>query len=193
MRGSVAMTCDTSPCLAPTSPPGGGDRIHAGPCAPISRDRIVRPGLLLLPMLRDHGGGDRLSAGSTPCGSPSPMRSSPAGVRCLHWVGWENFRYVLTDPDFGEAFWRTLYFTIVSVVIEIVLGVLVALLLDREFYRARHRARADRAALGAAHHRQRHDVAADLQSGVRQPERAAEPVRPDRQLPLLARRSGLRR
>ncbi len=50
------------------------------------------------------------------------------------WVGWENFRYVFTDPDFGDAFWRTLYFTLVSVGIEIVLGVLVALLLDRDFY-----------------------------------------------------------
>jgi len=52
----------------------------------------------------------------------------------FHWVGWDNFRYVFTDPDFGDAFWRTLYFAIVSVVIEIVLGVLVALLLDCEFY-----------------------------------------------------------
>jgi multiple sugar transport system permease protein len=50
------------------------------------------------------------------------------------WVGWDNFRYVFTDPNFGDAFWRTLYFTLVSVGIEIVLGVLVALLLDRDFY-----------------------------------------------------------
>jgi multiple sugar transport system permease protein len=51
----------------------------------------------------------------------------------LHWVGWDNFRYVLSDPDFADAFRRTLYFAIVSVGIEIILGVLVALLLDREF------------------------------------------------------------
>ena len=51
----------------------------------------------------------------------------------FHWVGWDNFRYVFTDPDFGDAFWRTLYFTIVSVGIEMVLGVLVGLLLDCEF------------------------------------------------------------
>jgi multiple sugar transport system permease protein len=50
-----------------------------------------------------------------------------------HWVGLENFSYVLTDPDFGDAFRRTLYFTFVSVGFEIVLGVLVALLLNREF------------------------------------------------------------
>jgi len=50
-----------------------------------------------------------------------------------HWVGWQNFAYVLSDPYFGQAFVRTLYFTFVSVGIEILLGVLVALLLDREF------------------------------------------------------------
>lgn len=54
-------------------------------------------------------------------------------VSMFHWVGWDNFRYVFTDPDFGDAFWRTLYFTIVSVGIEMVLGVLVGLLLDCEF------------------------------------------------------------
>ena len=51
----------------------------------------------------------------------------------FHWVGWENFRYVLSDPDFADAFRRTLYFAIASVAIELLLGVLVALLLDREF------------------------------------------------------------
>jgi multiple sugar transport system permease protein len=50
-----------------------------------------------------------------------------------HWVGIENYAYVFTDPDFGDAFRRTLYFTFVSVGIEILLGVLVALLLNREF------------------------------------------------------------
>jgi multiple sugar transport system permease protein len=50
-----------------------------------------------------------------------------------HWVGFENYAYVFTDPDFGDAFRRTLYFTFVSVGVEILLGVLVALLLNREF------------------------------------------------------------
>ena len=50
-----------------------------------------------------------------------------------HWVGFENYAYVFTDPDFGDAFRRTLYFTFVSVGFEILLGVLVALLLNREF------------------------------------------------------------
>ena len=50
-----------------------------------------------------------------------------------HWVGFANYAYVFTDPDFGDAFRRTLYFTFVSVGFEILLGVLVALLLNREF------------------------------------------------------------
>jgi len=50
-----------------------------------------------------------------------------------HWVGIENFAYVFSDPDFGAAFGRTLYFTLASVGAEILLGVLVALLLNREF------------------------------------------------------------
>jgi multiple sugar transport system permease protein len=50
-----------------------------------------------------------------------------------NWVGFENFAYVFTDPDFGDAFWRTLYFAGVSVGAELLLGVLVALLLNREF------------------------------------------------------------
>lgn len=50
-----------------------------------------------------------------------------------HWVGLENYGYVFTDPDFGDAFRRTLYFTFVSVGVEMVLGVLVALLLNRDF------------------------------------------------------------
>jgi len=51
----------------------------------------------------------------------------------VKWVGLENFGYVLTDPDFGAAFLRTLHFTFLSVASEILLGVLVALLLNRRF------------------------------------------------------------
>ena len=51
----------------------------------------------------------------------------------VKWVGLENFGYVLTDPDFGAAFLRTLHFTFLSVAAEILLGVLVALLLNRQF------------------------------------------------------------
>lgn len=50
-----------------------------------------------------------------------------------HWVGLSNFNDAFTDPDFGAALWRTLYFTIGSVSIETVLGVLVGLLLNEVF------------------------------------------------------------
>ncbi|WBM69681.1 sugar ABC transporter permease [Buttiauxella sp. WJP83] len=50
------------------------------------------------------------------------------------WVGSENFLYALTDPDFREALWRTLYFTAVSVMFEGIIGVLTALLLNQQFW-----------------------------------------------------------
>jgi multiple sugar transport system permease protein len=49
-------------------------------------------------------------------------------------VGWENYLYALTDPDFMAAFGRTLWFTAVTVCLEGVIGVLVALLLNEKFY-----------------------------------------------------------
>jgi len=49
-------------------------------------------------------------------------------------VGFDNYLYALTDPDFLAALARTLYFTIISVAFEGVIGVLVALLLNQKFY-----------------------------------------------------------
>lgn len=49
-------------------------------------------------------------------------------------IGFDNYLYALTDPDFVASIGRTLYFTVVSVVIEGVIGVLVALLLNQRFY-----------------------------------------------------------
>jgi multiple sugar transport system permease protein len=54
-------------------------------------------------------------------------------VREANWVGLENFAYALSDPYFGEALVRTLYFTLASVGLEGVLGVAVALLLNQRF------------------------------------------------------------
>ncbi|MQT15015.1 carbohydrate ABC transporter permease [Segnochrobactrum spirostomi] len=51
----------------------------------------------------------------------------------IHWIGFDNYVYALTDPDFQDALSRTLYFTIVSVGLETVIGVAVALLLNLEF------------------------------------------------------------
>ncbi|NDL66093.1 carbohydrate ABC transporter permease [Acerihabitans arboris] len=50
------------------------------------------------------------------------------------YVGFANYLYALTDPDFLAALARTLYFTVVSVAFEGVIGVLVALLLNQRFY-----------------------------------------------------------
>lgn len=50
-----------------------------------------------------------------------------------HWVGLRNFHDAFTDPDFGAALGRTLYFTIGSVTSEVLLGVLVGLLLNQTF------------------------------------------------------------
>ena len=36
-----------------------------------------------------------------------------------NWVGLENYAYVFTDPDFGAAFWRTLYFTYLKVCVPL--------------------------------------------------------------------------
>lgn len=51
----------------------------------------------------------------------------------VEWIGFENYVYALTDPDFLDALWRTLYFTITSVGLETCLGIAVALLLNLEF------------------------------------------------------------
>ncbi|WP_312243144.1 sugar ABC transporter permease [Pantoea sp.] len=50
------------------------------------------------------------------------------------WIGFENYLFALTDPDFQASIGRTLWFTVASVLIEGVIGVLVALLLNQRFY-----------------------------------------------------------
>jgi multiple sugar transport system permease protein len=51
----------------------------------------------------------------------------------VHFIGFENYIYALTDPEFRDSIYRTLYFTIVSVGLEGVLGVAVAVLLNQKF------------------------------------------------------------
>ncbi len=67
--------------------------------------------------------------------------ASLVGNAPMSWVGLENYLYALTDPDFRDAFFRSIYFAFVSVGVEVVLGVLVALLLNQEFF-GRHFVRA---------------------------------------------------
>lgn len=50
------------------------------------------------------------------------------------FVGLDNFRYLLTDPDWWVAVKNTVVFTVASVGIEAVLGLAVALVLNRSFH-----------------------------------------------------------
>ena len=47
------------------------------------------------------------------------------------WVGWDNYRDVLSDPEFWAAVRFTLVFVAVTVPVSMVFGLAVALLLDR--------------------------------------------------------------
>ena len=47
------------------------------------------------------------------------------------WVGFDNYRDVLSDPEFWQAFRFTMLFIVVTVPIQMALGLAVALLLDR--------------------------------------------------------------
>jgi multiple sugar transport system permease protein len=50
-------------------------------------------------------------------------------------IGLANYYRILTgDPRFREAFFRTLYFTLIAVSVETALGVAMALLFNREFW-----------------------------------------------------------
>ena len=51
------------------------------------------------------------------------------------FIGTANYQKILVaDPRFREAFFRTLYFTLLAVTVETVLGVAMALLFNREFW-----------------------------------------------------------
>ena len=51
------------------------------------------------------------------------------------FIGVANYQKIITgDPRFREAFFRTLWFTIVAVSVETTLGVAMALLFNREFW-----------------------------------------------------------
>lgn len=51
----------------------------------------------------------------------------------MRFVGLDNYRTILADPNFTNAFWNTLRFVVFGVTLQIVLGVAVALLLSRQF------------------------------------------------------------
>lgn len=49
----------------------------------------------------------------------------------MTWVGWDNYRFFLTDQRFLDAFAFTIKYTLVAVAIESVLGVAIALLVSK--------------------------------------------------------------
>jgi trehalose/maltose transport system permease protein len=55
------------------------------------------------------------------------------GVTPPSFVGFDNFGFVLSDPDWWNAVWVTLTFTVVSVGLESILGLAVALVANSKF------------------------------------------------------------
>lgn len=56
--------------------------------------------------------------------------ASPGEAR---WIGWENFAFLVQDPDWWRAVANTLLFTTLSVSAQLVLGLGVALVLNARF------------------------------------------------------------
>lgn len=61
------------------------------------------------------------------------MKYKLDGVTPPSFVGWDNYSYVLSDPDWWSAVSNTLIFTVVSVVLECVLGLTVAMVANSKF------------------------------------------------------------
>src|SRR5262249_18783606 len=51
----------------------------------------------------------------------------------MTWVGLENYRYILNEPELWSAFGRSVVFTVGSVGLQVVMGLGSALLLNRAF------------------------------------------------------------
>lgn len=49
------------------------------------------------------------------------------------FIGFENYGFLLRDERFWNAFYNTVYFTVVSVFLELILGLSIAVLLNRAF------------------------------------------------------------
>jgi trehalose/maltose transport system permease protein len=55
------------------------------------------------------------------------------GVTPPSFVGFDNYLFIFSDPDFWHSVWVTLIFTFFSVTIESILGLIVALVANSEF------------------------------------------------------------
>lgn len=54
-----------------------------------------------------------------------------SATQAPEFIGLENYIEIFKDSRFWDAFWRTLYFTVIAVGIETILGVSIALLLGK--------------------------------------------------------------
>lgn len=52
------------------------------------------------------------------------------GPRSKQWVGLDNFRFILSDPDFGTAIWNTFVFACCSIFIQLPLSLALAMMLN---------------------------------------------------------------
>ncbi len=63
----------------------------------------------------------------------SLFKADIAFVEPPEFVGLENYLFLLKDPDFRQALWNTLKFTLISVSLETVLGLAIALIVHSNF------------------------------------------------------------
>ena len=61
------------------------------------------------------------------------FKADIAFVEPQEFVGLENYAYLFQDPDFRQALWNTLTFTVVSERLETVLGLAIALIIHSNF------------------------------------------------------------
>jgi sorbitol/mannitol transport system permease protein len=50
------------------------------------------------------------------------------------FVGFDNYKQILTDPFFRQAMWTSVQMTVLAVVLSLVFGTVFAMLLDRKFF-----------------------------------------------------------
>jgi len=61
------------------------------------------------------------------------FKADIAFVEPPEFVGLENYAYLFQDPDFRQALWNPLKFTVISVSLETVLGLAIALIIHSNF------------------------------------------------------------
>jgi trehalose/maltose transport system permease protein len=61
------------------------------------------------------------------------MKYKLDGVTPQSFVGFDNYKFVLTDPDWWSAVQVTLIFTVISVVLESILGLVIAMVANSKF------------------------------------------------------------